>query len=790
MSKLEKLLYIDLPFAGEKGGDKNRSKFLWKTLSSHFHADLLLINSSKSLDLRAHTGCERFYHLDSSPGGLGSSPSIFYFSDKVKQQYRKLLLDNQYDIIFVRSAVMGDLAIQAADCLAYAKIIVDSDMLFSRLAQFAWEANRALSNRYYFIESIKLRRFEQRLYSRPFLFYFANPLEKNLVNDLCRGVNQKSDYRILPNFLKLADNFKPNPQRLIAEKFILFFGTLNSAANVDAYQYLVKEIYPRIEKVLQQTNRWIYIAGKNETDLYRRLILEKQLDRIQLLGEVDDLNELISQAEFVFLPIRIGTGTRTRVLESAVMKKAVITTPMGAEGLELNEKEIIIRNRPEQLAEWLIKFIQEPKLADYYGEKLYQRATTLYEESVVADKLVQEIQTYQPRRMKVAIITNRFYPEVGGVETNLNFQAMGLSKNYDLTVLCPRRITGPARETRDGFKVLRFYDWLNPFNRFPNLKAKTLCPGIYLHLRNHRYDMVQCFPSINYNNRLAFHACKPSRIPFIFCSFDFLDYGEIIKKEGKISGDLLKTHHLKPYEKEFLKHCDHIFAISNKEIELFNQYNPNVEYSPVPILPDEYEAKVTSPRSKYGITEQEFVFLSLGRVSNIKGQDILLKAFAAVQEDLPGARLVFVGRHDYEPAFVQAMYDFIREQGIEQKVVFTGMVQRDEVLGWLRYADIHVIPVRFMNSGAVVVETWISETPVIQSDVVDPNLVVEGENGYLFDSESVDSLKRVLLSAYREKEKFAQMAANGKALVLQKYTYEYLISLYTRAYRDILSRRR
>ena len=53
------------------------------------------------------------------------------------------------------------------------------------------------------------------------------------------------------------------------------------------------------------------------------------------------------------------------------------------------------------------------------------------------------------------------------------------------------------------------------------------------------------------------------------------------------------------------------------------------------------------------------------------------------------------------------------------KVIFTGSVSRPEVLGWLKYCDIHVVPVRFMNSGAVIVETWASKNTVIQSDVVE-----------------------------------------------------------------------
>ena len=63
-----------------------------------------------------------------------------------------------------------------------------------------------------------------------------------------------------------------------------------------------------------------------------------------------------------------------------------------------------------------------------------------------------------------------------------------------------------------------------------------------------------------------------------------------------------------------------------------------------------------------------------------------------------------------------------------------------------------------MNSGAVVVETWASYRPVLQSDVVDPNLVVEGENGFLFKSRDINSLAEKMRQSYEQKHHFEKMA--------------------------------
>ena len=147
--------------------------------------------------------------------------------------------------------------------------------------------------------------------------------------------------------------------------------------------------------------------------------------------------------------------------------------------------------------------------------------------------------------------------------------------------------------------------------------------------------------------------------------------------------------------------------------------------------------------------------------------------------------MVVVGRNDYSPEMTTELMKYCHAHGIADRVIFTGGVSRDEVLGWLKNCDIHVIPVRFMNSGAVVVETWASYRPVLQSDVVDPNLVVDGENGYLFKSRDVDNLSHKMQICYENRSSFDSLAKKGRELVETKFNYNYLINLYEKTYEEI-----
>ena len=91
---------------------------------------------------------------------------------------------------------------------------------------------------------------------------------------------------------------------------------------------------------------------------------------------------------------------------------------------------------------------------------------------------------------------------------------------------------------------------------------------------------------------------------------------------------------------------------------------------------------------KYGIAKNAMLFLILGRISKLKGQDLAVKAFAKVAEKMPGSVMVIVGRNDYEPDLNAKLHKTVEENALTKRVFFTGMVEREEVISFLCQSDI------------------------------------------------------------------------------------------------------
>ncbi len=780
-----RLLYVDVPFEGLKGGDKNRSKAIWRHLSDEFEADLLLIRGPEyaSKPIEPHHGYRKLYTIGRMNALPHKPKSIYRFHPEQLDKFRSILIKGQYEVVVLRFMSTFELAKTVSRTLPDCKVAIDVDMLYSRIYEITWHQDHDVRNRNNLLEMVKLKQFERKAFQHDFWFFFTNLIERDMAVAEYKLDAEKA--RHYPNLMPMEE---PNQYPPVHRRYVLFFGLMDSLANQDAFLYLATEIYPLIREKLISRGALIQVAGTNSPDF----IHQYQDDCFKILGQVDDMQEVIAGAEFVVLPIRIASGTRTRILEAAQMRRAVLTTSVGTEGFSFGRKEIAIRETAEELGEAIIEMLDDPEKTLDFGKNLHHSSRARYSEKILSERFIKSLKSpaigVKPKKLRIAMVTNRFHPEVGPSETNVYYQARLLAETNEVTVFAPKRMHFPALERVAGFRLRRLFDLLNHPKVYPNLREATFCPTLLWYLLVGNYDIIQCYPGINVNNVLAFIVAKLKKKPFILCFFDFIDYAEHLKTHGEIAKDILTRTPLKCYQKLVLKQIDYAFATANREVEFLKKHNPMVSYSPIPVLPDEFEIPMDKPPLMRTWPEDSFVFLCPGRISYVKGQDLAMDAFCSVADQMPNAKLVFVGKSDVEPEFLETIKVKMLKAGISDQVHFTGKVERSELLAWLKHSSINLIPARFMNSGAVILESWISETPMIQSDSVDPNLVQDGVNGYLFQSENAEECAKKMLLAYNNPKKLPSMAIRGKKLVKSKYSYEYLIDLYQKTYQKLMSR--
>jgi glycosyltransferase involved in cell wall biosynthesis len=145
---------------------------------------------------------------------------------------------------------------------------------------------------------------------------------------------------------------------------ILFFGAINYFPNEDGVVYFVDEILPRVRAERASTRFLVLGPGAHEP------VLSRSGNGVEILGMVDDVGPYIDRAEVVVVPLRIGGGTRLKIVEALSKGKAVISTRLGAEGIDVeHEKNILLADDPESFAKAVSRVLGDPELRQRLGRE-------------------------------------------------------------------------------------------------------------------------------------------------------------------------------------------------------------------------------------------------------------------------------------------------------------------------------------------------------------------------------------------------------------------------------------
>jgi polysaccharide biosynthesis protein PslH len=176
--------------------------------------------------------------------------------------------------------------------------------------------------------------------------------------DLFRAMGMTNVLGAVPTGVD-CDFFQP-PAEPAKKPVLAFLGSMDWDANQDAVRWFTTEILPRIRAKVPQAE--FLGIGRNPPAALRALAESDPL--IRLTGTVPDVRPHMADAAAMVLPLRVGGGTRIKVYEAMAMGAPVISTTIGAEGLDYTHgRNILIADTAEAFAEETIRLLQSPALA-------------------------------------------------------------------------------------------------------------------------------------------------------------------------------------------------------------------------------------------------------------------------------------------------------------------------------------------------------------------------------------------------------------------------------------------
>ncbi len=277
------------------------------------------------------------------------------WSPKEKRALKRELEKNKYDLIHAETFyvmphipdtnVPSMLVEQTIEYQVY-KHYVDNEVPFFLRPLFM-------------IDVLKLKYWEQYFWKKTDQLVAVSDEDRKVMRELIPGI--KVD--IIPNGVD-APHFvnykvtKKEPPRVL-------YGAANFKwlQNVEAVDFLVDKIWPTIEK---NSNAFLWIVG---TSIPKKILdMAQKNKRIEVTESIVDVRDALKSATVMMVPVKGPGGTRLKMLEALAAGLPVVSTTVGAAGLDLiNEKHAMISDSPEQMAKYTLKLLRDASLAKKIG---------------------------------------------------------------------------------------------------------------------------------------------------------------------------------------------------------------------------------------------------------------------------------------------------------------------------------------------------------------------------------------------------------------------------------------
>ncbi|MFQ6013837.1 MAG: glycosyltransferase [Anaerolineae bacterium] len=186
---------------------------------------------------------------------------------------------------------------------------------------------------------------------------------------------------VVPNGVD-TEHYRPRSQ-LPTSKSLVFTGKMDFRPNVDAVLWFCQEILPFIIEQIPEVH--FYVVGQQP---HSRLSHLADQPHVTLTGRVDDVRPYIAGAGVYVVPLRMGSGTRLKVLQAMAMGQAIVSTSLGCEGISLCPgREAVLADTPPDFARQVVALLSDVGRRKELGRNARLLAETHYDWRVIVPGL-------------------------------------------------------------------------------------------------------------------------------------------------------------------------------------------------------------------------------------------------------------------------------------------------------------------------------------------------------------------------------------------------------------------
>jgi polysaccharide biosynthesis protein PslH len=203
---------------------------------------------------------------------------------------------------------------------------------------------------------------------------------------------------VVPTGVDLAEYHPTSNPPDMASPLITFVGAMDWEPNVDGVEYFCSEIWPAIKAEIPRAR--FRIVGRNPDRRVQKWASSSNDASVEITGRVPSVVEHLRQSAVVIVPLRIGGGTRLKIYEAMATAKAVVSTTVGAEGLDVRHgHDIVLADDPRSFAQAVIMLLRDPDLRRRY-EKAAAGTASRYDWPAIGERFSQILQSVAEKKSR------------------------------------------------------------------------------------------------------------------------------------------------------------------------------------------------------------------------------------------------------------------------------------------------------------------------------------------------------------------------------------------------------
>ena len=266
------------------------------------------------------------------------------------------LVRERFDFVQIEAIEMAQygLAVKSMKLPSQPLVVFDDINAEYLLQKRAFETDvrqpsRWLAALYSFIQWRKLQRYESHACRQLDKIVVVSEADAKALQSLVPALQ----CAVVPNGVD-TDFFRPW-EAADSDTTLVFTGKMDFRPNVDAVLWFAREVLPLIQREMPQVS--LKVVGRNP---HPRLQGLQQSPNIILTGYVDDVRPYIGEAAVYVVPLRVGGGTRLKLLEAMSMAKAIVSTSLGCEGIPArSDRELLIADDPVSFARAVVTLMKD-----------------------------------------------------------------------------------------------------------------------------------------------------------------------------------------------------------------------------------------------------------------------------------------------------------------------------------------------------------------------------------------------------------------------------------------------